>query len=554
MKAKLFRAIAFLSVLIVFLTSLSPLPVFAATVYHTLDPGWFEVYSENFDEGTGDWSALGGTADVKMDSRYSKSGSYSLLVSNRPEMWAGPSKDVSDILYAGKEYRFDAFIRQDSTERNTVSLIIKYTIRGAADPVYDQIASIELTAEGWDRISGYYTIPDDASDFLIYFEHSDKSVSFAIDAVLISANEASNVTTVAKEYQEISYGFEEGTDNWHAYKDAHVERSSNFSYTGRYSLYTSERTSPESVPAINLSSLVSHGISYEYSAFVMYNGRSFNDEHEFRLIISYMTGDTKQEKVLDAKTLQKSNWSKLTGEFILPDDASAVNLLITSGEAEESDGYVAYYIDDILILDSTIKNQLKSSAVALRVLIIIGIVFFMAVMFILMLKKINASNNLLADAVTDSMTRALNRNSYEMQIAHLENYPADCRKLWITVCDVNFLKLINDNYGHRKGDDAIIRCADVIISVIGRKGRVYRTGGDEFVCMTGSDVTEKLRQAIAVEAQNYKGYPFSVAVGASSYHPDEDGSEPNIKIILERSDKEMYKDKDRIKKEMSGMM
>ncbi|MBQ5335991.1 MAG: carbohydrate binding domain-containing protein [Oscillospiraceae bacterium] len=554
MKAKLFRAIAFLSVLIVFLTSLSPLPVFAATVYHTLDPGWFEVYSENFDEGTGDWSALGGTADVKMDSRYSKSGSYSLLVSNRPEMWAGPSKDVSDILYAGKEYRFDAFIRQDSTERNTVSLIIKYTIRGAADPVYDQIASIELTAEGWDRISGYYTIPDDASDFLIYFEHSDKSVSFAIDAVLISANEASNVTTVAKEYQEISYGFEEGTDNWHAYKDAHVERSSNFSYTGRYSLYTSERTSTESVPAINLTSLVSHGISYEYSAFVMYNGRSFNDEHEFRLIISYMTGDTKQEKVLDAKTLQKSNWSKLTGEFILPDDASAVNLLITSGESEESDGYVAYYIDDILILDSTIKNQLKSSAVALRVLIIIGIVFFMAVMFILMLKKINASNNLLADAVTDSMTRALNRNSYEMQIAHLENYPADCRKLWITVCDVNFLKLINDNYGHRKGDDAIIRCADVIISVIGRKGRVYRTGGDEFVCMTGSDVTEKLRQAIAVEAQNYKGYPFSVAVGASSYHPDEDGSEPNIKIILERSDKEMYKDKDRIKKEMSGMM
>ena len=401
MKAKLFRAIAFLSVLIVFLTLFPPLSASAAPVYHALDPGWFEVYSENFDESTGDWSALGGTADVKMDSRYSKSGSYSLLVSNRPEMWAGPSKDVSDILYAGKEYRFDAFIRQDSTERNTVSLIIKYTIRGAADPVYDQIASKELTAEGWDRISGYYTIPDDASDFLIYFEHSDKSVSFAIDAVLISANEASNVTTVAKEYQEISYGFEEGTDNWHAYKDAHVERSSNFSYTGRYSLYTSERTSPESVPAINLTSLVSHGISYEYSAFVMYNGRSFNDEHEFRLIISYMTGDTKQEKVLDAKTLQKSNWSKLTGEFILPDDASAVNLLITSGESEESDGYPAYYIDDILILDSTMKNQLKTSSIVLRITIIIGIVFFVAVMFILMMKKINASNNLLADAVTD---------------------------------------------------------------------------------------------------------------------------------------------------------
>ena len=59
MKAKLFRAIAFLSVLIVFLTSLSPLPVFAVTVYHALDPGWVEVYSENFDEGFGGWSPLG---------------------------------------------------------------------------------------------------------------------------------------------------------------------------------------------------------------------------------------------------------------------------------------------------------------------------------------------------------------------------------------------------------------------------------------------------------------------------------------------------------------
>ena len=73
MKAKLFRAIVFLSVLIVFLTSLSPLPVFAVTVYHALDPGWVEVYSENFDEDFANWSPLGGKADIKLDSRYSKS-------------------------------------------------------------------------------------------------------------------------------------------------------------------------------------------------------------------------------------------------------------------------------------------------------------------------------------------------------------------------------------------------------------------------------------------------------------------------------------------------
>ena len=554
MKAKLFRVVTFLSVLIVFLSAAVPLPVFAASIYPSLDPGWVEVYTEDFDNGFGNWSPLGGEAEMKPDSRYSKSGSFSLLVFNRPETWAGPSFDASEILSAGKEYHFNAFVRQDSNTHNTITLVIKYTLRGASEPTYEQIATRDVEADGWYKIEGIYTIPDDASDFLIYFEHTDKSVSFAIDSVLIAAHETSAVTTVAKEYQEITYGFEEGVDNWHAYADAHVERSSNFSHTGRYSLYTSERTEPMSVPAINITSFITHGVSYEYSAFVMYNGRNFSNEHEFSLIVSYMNGSRQYTEVLDSKTLQKGNWSKLTGEFILPNDASVVNLLITTGDAEESEGYVAYYIDDVTIMDSTLKNQLETSAIALRILIIIGAAFIMAIMFILMLKKINASNNMLADAATDSMTRALNRNSYEMQIAHLENLPSDCRKLWITVCDVNFLKLINDNYGHRKGDDAIIRCADVIISVIGRKGRVYRTGGDEFVCMTSSDISSKLKEAITLEAQNYKGYPFSVAVGASCYLPEEDGAEPNIKLILERSDREMYRDKERLKKEMSGMM
>ncbi|MBP0962230.1 MAG: carbohydrate binding domain-containing protein [Oscillospiraceae bacterium] len=554
MKTKLFRVVKFLSVLIVFLSSAVPLPVFAASVYPSLEPGWIEVYSEGFDESFENWTPLGGEATLKLDSRYSKNGSFSLQILNRSNTWEGPSFDVTDLLPAGKEYRFKAFVRQDSSADNTISLIMKNILRGSSEPVYEQIATVDVKGEGWHDIKGTYTIPDDSTERLIYFEHTDKSVSFAIDAMLISAHEPSAVTTQSKEYQEITYSFEEGVDNWHAYADANVERSSNFSHTGRYALYTSERTTPMSVPAINISSLISHGVSYEYSAYVMYNGRAFNNEHDFRLIISYMIDNKRHEEILDTKTLQKSNWSKLTGEFILPQNAAVVNLLVASGEAEESDGYVAYYIDDVNIMDSTLKNQHEMSAIAVRVLIIIGIVFFVAVMFILMLKKINASNDLLADAVTDSMTRALNRNSYEMQIAHLENYPADCRKLWITVCDVNFLKLINDNYGHRKGDDAIIRCADVIISVIGKKGRVYRTGGDEFVCMTSSDITDKLKEAITLEAQNYKGYPFSVAVGASCYHAAEDGSEPNIKVILERSDKEMYKDKEKIKKEMSGMM
>ena len=46
----------------------------------------------------------------------------------------------------------------------------------------------------------------------------------------------------------------------------------------------------------------------------------------------------------------------------------------------------------------------------------------------------------------------------------------------------------------------------------------------------------------------YKGYPFSVAVGTAHYDKSIDFDVPSTKIILARSDKEMYNHKQEIKK------
>lgn len=47
--------------------------------------------------------------------------------------------------------------------------------------------------------------------------------------------------------------------------------------------------------------------------------------------------------------------------------------------------------------------------------------------------------------------------------------------------DVNGLKIVNDEIGHAAGDELIKGAAKCMKEVIGSYGKVYRTGGDEFV-------------------------------------------------------------------------
>ena len=135
------------------------------------------------------------------------------------------------------------------------------------------------------------------------------------------------------------------------------------------------------------------------------------------------------------------------------------------------------------------------------------------------------------------------------QISFYTSHPDKCKKIFITICDVNFLKYINDNYGHEKGDNAIRRCAAVLLNTVGKKGNVYRTGGDEFVCITKTDLSVNISKALEIESGNYMGYPFAAASGTSSYDPKTD-STPDIKEIITRSDKEMYRNKQLIKEQM----
>lgn len=118
--------------------------------------------------------------------------------------------------------------------------------------------------------------------------------------------------------------------------------------------------------------------------------------------------------------------------------------------------------------------------------------------------------------------------------------------------DVNFLKKVNDTYGHAEGDRHIIATANVINDSFGRHGRCYRVGGDEFfVIIEGNDCQENYEKTLpkfkALQSEyNEKEnppVPLCIAHGTAEY----DCASCNPEEAEKLADSRMYEDKKSIK-------
>ena len=122
----------------------------------------------------------------------------------------------------------------------------------------------------------------------------------------------------------------------------------------------------------------------------------------------------------------------------------------------------------------------------------------------------------------------------------------------IFVMDLNYLKQMNDQYGHEFGDMLISDAATVLQHVFG-EDRVYRVGGDEFVALL--EDTESIRAAdyaksLDLEIREFnagaKRYelPLALAYGYSSYDREHDRY---FDEVFSRADESMYEMKSKMK-------
>lgn len=145
-------------------------------------------------------------------------------------------------------------------------------------------------------------------------------------------------------------------------------------------------------------------------------------------------------------------------------------------------------------------------------------------------------------AFKDIMTGLENRTAYESTLSKIRKNGGD----WIIlIADMNCLKVINDEHGHNKGDEAIFKLASHLKKYFGSIGECFRIGGDEF-CVLAQDIgvecfdkiCQGFRAAVEEEDQTL-AYPFSASMGYVVL--DESGIDECVK----KADRKMYEEKRR---------
>ncbi len=132
----------------------------------------------------------------------------------------------------------------------------------------------------------------------------------------------------------------------------------------------------------------------------------------------------------------------------------------------------------------------------------------------------------------DSLTGLYNRNKFN-EILDIKQYG---NFLGVACFDLNGLKEINDKFGHSAGDELICLTAVQLKKFF--NGKVYRTGGDEFVVVDNEMCKEEFDIAIELTRKMMQENGISCSIGACWRT-----SNCNIKEQFDRADELMYIEK-----------
>ena len=160
----------------------------------------------------------------------------------------------------------------------------------------------------------------------------------------------------------------------------------------------------------------------------------------------------------------------------------------------------------------------------------------------------------------DSLTGIRNKTSYDMEIEDMEINLRNGRQppFGIAMIDLNFLKRINDTYGHERGNYAIKKLCHIVCTIF-THSPVFRIGGDEFVVILQGmdleqvdDLTAQFQKELETIAANEDLNPWekvSAAIGMAFFDSETD---VNVESVFRRADQKMYECKRQMKATREG--
>jgi len=155
-----------------------------------------------------------------------------------------------------------------------------------------------------------------------------------------------------------------------------------------------------------------------------------------------------------------------------------------------------------------------------------------------------------AASITDEMTGLLNRRGFLILAQkHLELAERNKKTFAILFLDLNGMKKINDEFGHREGDRALIDVSDVLKRTFRKADIIARIGGDEFTVLIADVPDMAIEETVArhindnlnvCNSETERGYKLSVSMGMVYYDPERPCP---VEELLDGADALMYEHK-----------
>ncbi|MEP4546208.1 MAG: GGDEF domain-containing protein [Saccharospirillum sp.] len=125
-------------------------------------------------------------------------------------------------------------------------------------------------------------------------------------------------------------------------------------------------------------------------------------------------------------------------------------------------------------------------------LTVTGIAYSMGVLFLVFYelqrrrtnRSLKSQVSWMEKALEDALTGAQNRRAFDQDLQrHFKRFKKGGDSFSLLMCDLDYFKAYNDQFGHTRGDEALQQVVEVITQTLRPGDQVYRYGGEELAIL-----------------------------------------------------------------------